>query len=120
MTADEFKRLNKQPKYRNKKVVNACGTFDSQKEYRRWGELKSLELMGAITGLRRQVPYKLIPAQYGADGKMIEKPCHYVADFEYTRDGKLIVEDCKGVRTAAYIVKRKLMLLQHGLRILET
>ena len=35
-------------------------------------------------------------------------------------DGRTVVEDTKGVRTADYIIKRKLMLHVHGIRILET
>ena len=31
----------------------------------------------------------------------------------------MIVEDAKGVRTDTYIIKRKLMLERHGIRIRE-
>lgn len=52
-------------KYRNVKVRAIDGTvFDSHKEARRWQELLLLQKAGAITELRRQVEYELIPAQY--------------------------------------------------------
>lgn len=43
----------------------------------------------------------------------------YIADFVYHEDGMQVVEDTKGVRTADYIIKRKLMLWVHGIRIKE-
>ena len=92
--------------------------FDSIKEYQRFRELQLLERAGEISDLRRQVPYMLIPTQR-EDGKCVEKACHYFADFEYKENGKTVVEDVKGVRTAEYIIKRKLMLLCYGIRIKE-
>lgn len=117
-------------KYHAKKVRTPDGVFDSQKEYRRYCELRILERAGIVTNLQRQVRFALIPAQRGPDtigarggvkrGKIIEKAVYYVADFVYDMDGKHIVEDCKGVRTDAYIIKRKLMLKVYGIRITET
>ena len=37
----------------------------------------------------------------------------------YYRDGELVVEDAKGMKTKEYIIKRKLMLSIHGIRIKE-
>lgn len=105
-------------------------TFDSRKECNRYREFQRLETAGRIENLRRQVPFELIPAQREPDregprggkrqGKIIERPCRYIADFAYWQDGEYIVEDCKGMRTADYKIKRKLMLWRHGIRILET
>lgn len=106
-------------KYHNRKVIVNGEKFDSIKEYHRFRELQLLERAGDISGLRRQVPYLLIPTQK-EDGKCIEKACYYFADFEYTENGVKVVEDAKGVRTADYIIKRKLMLLEYGIRIRET
>lgn len=79
--------------------------------------------------------YELIPAQYETyerygkkgqrlkDGvRLLEKSVCYVADFVYTiaETGENVVEDSKGVRTKDYIIKRKLMLAVHGIRIKET
>ena len=76
-------------------------------------------MAGGITDLRRQVPFTLIPSQKGADGKVIEYPVKYIADFVYTENGKTVVEDVKGYKTPEYIIKRKLMLQVHGIRIKE-
>lgn len=43
----------------------------------------------------------------------------YIADFVYDQGGVTIVEDAKGMRTPDYIIKRKLMLYVHGVRIKE-
>lgn len=105
-------------KYRAKKIEADGLTFDSRKEYFRWHELSLLEKAGKITGLQRQVRYELIPSQK-IDGKVVERPVHYVADFVYREDGRTIVEDTKGFKTKDYILKRKLMLHVHGIRIKE-
>lgn len=110
-------------KYRNKVTILDGIRFDSRKEASRWAELRMLERAGVIRDLRRQVKYILIPAQHIQPGKgrrkLIEKECAYIADFVYTENGKIVVEDTKGVKTAAYIIKRKLMLERYGIRILE-
>ena len=113
-------------KYRNIKA----GGYDSKKESRRAWELDMQERAGMITDLRKQGKYVLIPAQREPPivgprggvkpGKLLEHECAYVADFVYKRDGREIVEDCKGMRTKNYIIKRKLMLYVHGVRIFET
>jgi len=53
-------------------------------------------------------------------GKVIERPCAYIADFRVTyNDGRVDIVDAKGVKTADYIIKRKLMLFIHGIRVIE-
>lgn len=96
--------------------------YDSMKEYRRAQELKMLEKAGEISDLREQVRFELIPSQRGADGRISERECSYIADFVYTdaATGQRVVEDSKGVRTKDYIIKRKLMLWVHGIEIRET
>lgn len=131
-------------KYHSKKITRDGETFDSIKEYKRWCELLLLERAGEITNLRRQVKYVLIPAQYEPDtvgsrggikkGKLIERECSYIADFvyEYHKLNRpdvprevysarvyTMVEDTKGYKTKDYIIKRKLMLHIHGIRIKE-
>ena len=102
-------------KYGNRKLTGPDGQeFDSVKEYHRWGSLRLLERAGAISNLKRQVKYELIPKQVG------ERACNYIADFTYMEDGKLVVEDVKGMKTDAYRIKKKLMLWVHGIRIKET
>ena len=123
-------RLYNYNKYKSHKT-NANGViFDSKKEYNRYIELTLLSRSGAIKGLKRQVKFELIPAQYEPDiinprgkvkkGKLIERAVSYIADFVYTdENGKTIVEDTKGFRTKDYIIKRKLLLYMHGIRIKE-
>ena len=106
-------------KYGNKKVIDGANIFDSEKEYRRWCELRLMERAGVITDLQRQVKYELIPQQKDEKGKILEKACCYVADFVYKEKGKTIVEDTKGMRTKEYVIKRKLMLRVHGIRVRE-
>lgn len=105
-------------KYHSTKVNTADGRFDSKKEYKRWLQLKELQANGTISDLNRQVPFELIPHQK-IGGKVAERAVKYFADFTYKVDGVLIVEDTKGLKTADYIIKRKLMLYVHGIRIKE-
>lgn len=121
-------------KYNATKVTVDGHTFDSKHEANRYLELKLLERAGTISDLRLQVEFELIPNQYateeryGKNGRrlkdkeiLLERKCSYVADFVYTdlRTGKIVVEDSKGMRTPEYVIKRKLMLWVHGIKILE-
>lgn len=111
----------KRNKYGNKKVTVDGITFDSQKEANRWSELWLLQRGKAIADLNRQEKFLLIPAQHDENGKLLERAVYYIADFVYTdiKTGKKIVEDTKGAKTKDYIIKRKLMLKEHGIRIRE-
>lgn len=116
-------------KYGAKKISVNGQTFDSKKEYKRFCELSLLLRAGAITELKRQVTFELIPTQREPDtvgvrggvkkGKVIEQAVKYVADFVYRENGKLVVEDTKGFKTKDYIIKRKLMLWVHKIKIKE-
>lgn len=116
-------------KYHSRKITRDGVTFDSVKEYRRFCELKLLERAGEIQDLKRQVEFVLIPAQREPDtigkrggiikGKTIEQKVSYIADFVYLENGKQVVEDTKGFRTKDYVLKRKMMLYFHGIRIKE-
>ena len=106
-------------KYHSRKITRDGETFDSIKEYRRFCELSLLVKAGKVTDLKRQVKFELIPSQR-ADGKVVERPVNYVADFVYkNEEGCVVVEDTKGFKTKDYIIKRKLMLWVHGIRIQE-
>ena len=115
-------------KYGNRKVKRGGIVFDSKHEADRWNELKLLEKAGEISNLRRQVKYVLIPTQYSdtektKEGKprVVEKKATYIADFVYHNNmfDMEVVEDAKGMKTEAYVLKRKLMLHVHGIRVLE-
>lgn len=119
------------PKYGNKKIKNTFGTYDSELEWGRYLFLSNRQKEGEISGLRRQVEYLLIPAQYGTEIRhlktknkevrvLLERPCSYIADFVYERNGKTIVEDCKGAKaiiTETAKIKKKLLLWVHGIEL---
>ena len=117
----------KKPKYGNKKVTVDGIEFDSIKEANRYAELRMLQKCGVIKDLELQKKFILIPAQKIAN-KVVERECSYIADFVYQdiKSGITIVEDVKGYRdpsSAAYakfVIKRKLMLKEYGIRIRET
>lgn len=119
-------------KYSNQKTTVDGITFDSKKEADRYCELLFLLRAGVISNLELQKKFELIPAQYETferygkkgqrlkDGKKcVENSITYIADFVYTENGKTVVEDTKGMKTKEYIIKRKLMLYIHGIRIKE-
>ena len=105
-------------KYGNRKITRDGIEFDSIKECQRYCELKLMQRAGLISGLQMQVPFELIPSQR-IDGKVVERAVNYIADFVYQQNGLKVVEDTKGMRTKDYIIKRKLMLYVHGIRIVE-
>lgn len=126
----------KKPKYLSKKQIIDGIEFDSKKEASRYAELKTLERSGKIKGLRMQVPYALIPAQYEEvkyytpkthqekkKKHIIEREVKYIADFVYEKDGEIVVEDVKGYRKSSaysiFVLKRKMMLYFHNIRIRE-
>ena len=106
-------------KYSNSKCKCASGhVHDSKKEAKRCNELTILENAGYIQNLQQQVKYVLIPTQK-IGGKVAERECSYYADFDYYENNVHIVEDTKGMKTKDYIIKRKLMLHVHGIKIKE-
>lgn len=119
-------------KYHNRKVVENGITFDSKKEANRYAELCTMQKAGMIHGLETQKKFVLIPAQREQDtvgkrggrhkGKLIESEAAYYADFVYyLQDGTMVVEDVKSpaTKTPQYILKRKMMLYLHGIRVKE-
>lgn len=132
-----MKLKHQRTKYHSQKITRDGMTFDSLKEYRRFCELTLLEKAGSITDLKMQVEFELIPSQFeeiptgefykrGEQKGMpkmkrvcVEQSVKYVADFVYKENGKTIVEDTKGFKTKDYIIKRKLMLYIHKIKIKE-
>lgn len=124
-------------KYGAKKCSLMGTSFDSRLEGNRAIFLLGALKEGKIRNLRRQVEFELIPKQTYKVEKQLktkvkevertaEQKCSYVADFVYEKrmlDGawQTVVEDTKSkvTRTADYIIKRKLMLFRHGIRIRE-
>jgi|TARA_R100001530_G_scaffold87212_1_gene60727 hypothetical protein len=76
--------------------------FASKKEANRYGFLKSLERANRVKNLELQPKFPCV-----VNGKKI---CTYIADFRYTdEDGSEVIEDVKGVETAVFKLKKKLV-----------
>ena len=112
-------------KYGNEKTSDG---YDSKKEKRVTEETEALVRARAsgfenVSAIRKQVAFTLIPTIRGDSGKVLERSVKYVADLVLDRaDGSMSVYDLKSEITRknrAYVIKRKLMLHVHGLRIIE-
>lgn len=138
MNLTEYRALGKKKNKHHAVITIVDGEkFHSKKEADRWCELRIAEKKGLISNLRRQVPYELIPAQYEEvyidevykrgpnKGKRkkkkvcVEQSVVYYADFVYDVNGETIVEDVKGQKLPDYIIKRKLMLYIHRIKVVE-
>ena len=124
-------------KFNAKKFTTPDGIeHDSRKEAVRWNQLNAMLKIGEITELRRQVRYQLLAPQYeeverfGKKGqplkpskRLVERGVDYIADFVYKKDGETVVEDVKGYKKGAayavFAIKRKLMLMIHGIKVHE-
>lgn len=96
-------------KFGNKHCVIDGLKFHSLKEGARYRELKLLQSAGKIKDLKLQVKF---------DIKIhCTKVCTYIADFTYLENGKYIVEDVKGMRTAVFNLKKKLLKAVRGIDI---
>lgn len=91
-------------KFKNHKVKNILGAFDSKLEYKHFLLLKAKEQKGEISHLARQVRIKL--------GKAKECKAHYIADFVFFDNlaNIWVVMDSKGVETDAFKIKLKWLL----------
>lgn len=125
LTVEEFRALAEKQnsdtgKRKNKYNAHRYNGYDSEKEYNRAQKLKLMQRAGLISELREQVVFLLIPSQTNSEG-IKERPVKYIADFVYrdNETGQTVVEDTKGFRTPEYIIKRKLMLMMHGITIKE-
>lgn len=107
-----MRRRARRGKYGAIPIVIDGQKFASTTEGMRYKELALLQRVGKITQLETQVPFLMEVNDV--------KICKYIADFTYWADGKFIVEDRKGVRTATFNLKKKLMKAIHGIDILIT
>jgi hypothetical protein len=104
------------------------GRFDSRREaaaYLRYCALQqATNPVFRVVKIERQVSFLLVPPQLDAtSGRTIERAVNYIADFVVTyADDRREVVDVKSPITRklpAYVIKRKLMLWRHGIRITE-
>lgn len=130
LTAKEFREQmiasTRTPKYRNRKIKVDGETFDSTKEYKRWLELRQLEMAGEITGLERQPKFWLEidgrPILIRSERYRRGRRASYKADFAYFKDGQRIIEDVKTAvtRTEAYALRKGIVEAMYpGTRIVE-
>ena len=91
-------------KFKNHKVKNILGSFDSKLEYKHFLLLKAREQKGEISTLKRQVRIKL--------GRSKACKVYYIADFVYYDNLNQIwvVMDSKGKPTDTFKVKYKWVL----------
>lgn len=93
-------------KYRAIKTPCAGGhVHDSKAEAARCDDLRALEDMGHIAELEHQPRFDVI-----VNGT---KVCTYIADFAWWKGETRVVEDVKGVCTATFNLKKKLVEATH-------
>lgn len=112
----------KNNKYKNRKIENSDGKFDSAKEYVRFKELQLLQRAGLISDLTCQATYVLAESVKFSNETRAKPALRYVADFQYIENGKIVVEDVKSKITKenpVYRIKKHLMLSVHGIEIKE-
>lgn len=91
-------------KFKNHRVKNILGNFDSKLEYKHFLLLKAKEQKGNISHLKKQVRIKL--------GRSKDCKVYYVADFVYydNLNEIWVVMDSKGKPTDTFKVKYKWLL----------
>jgi len=98
VSIDEYKKMiartTKPQKYLNQPITTSEGRFDSRGEFRRWIELKTLERVGYISNLKRQVSYPLTEKKSG------QRRVFWRVDYIYVQNGVTIAEDFKSSFTA--------------------
>jgi len=108
----EYRKLLKrgQHKYHARACVVDGLRFDSQAEAARYAELQLLVSGGQIRDLVIQPRYQLQPAFRDRDGRKVAAIV-YVGDFSYLEvsSGLQVCEDVKGVETALFKLKAKLL-----------
>jgi len=106
-------------KYRAQPQVVDGVRFDSKRELQRWNYLQTIERVGKVAQLERQVVYELAPAVTLAGEKRKKPALRYVADFRYfdVEKGVFVVEDTKGRDTPVSRIKRHLMKSVHGIDV---
>jgi hypothetical protein len=109
-----WKQNRRAQKFGNVRVTNADGTFDSQKEHRRWCELKLLERGGVIRNLERQTRFDIVINGVNCG--------FWKCDFSYFADNARVIEDVKSSATAEdkyWRFKKKILEAVFGFEIRE-
>lgn len=116
MNAFQYRQLiakqQKSSKYHAKKVNVDGTTFDSKWEAERFAQLCTMQRLGQIKNLQRQVKFVLQEGFINNKGEKIRPIC-YFADFQYTdKNGNNIVEDTKSPATKTEVFKLKKKLFE--------
>jgi hypothetical protein len=112
MKIAEYRQLKKRGKYNNQKTTYNGREYHSKKEAIRAFELDLLVRARVIKSWTAQPRFDFIHNNI--------KICSYSGDFRVVYpNGEVQIEDVKGVRTAVYIIKRKLLKAFHGIDIKE-
>lgn len=100
--------VSKPKKYRNVPTYVGELRFDSKREAERWLQLLQLQKVGAISDLKRQVPFVLSVGETKI-GKLI-------LDFTYSENGSTVHEDVKSPATITQVFrwKKKHFEAQYG------
>ena len=108
-------RFKKRSKFnvgpREERTVDGI-VFASKREMNRYCELKMLRDNGKIAELEIQ---PALPIEING-----VKVCKYTADFRYVENGEVVFEDSKGMSTAVYKLKKKLVKAVYGIDIRES
>ena len=118
--------------FKPKPIETEYGHFDSRSEYERYLVLLDMERNGAITDLKRQVSFNLLPQQTKVVRKqlktkikevikVVEQDMVYTCDFTYyNKDGEFIAEEFKGNKYCideGVRIKKKLLYYMHGIEL---
>lgn len=111
ITAAEF-RKKKPSKYKAVKTEYDGIKFDSKKEAARYSTLILLKTSGQIKKIELQPRFDII-----VNGRFCG---FYKADFRITGNNDVVtIEDVKGMKTAVYKLKKKLIEAIYGIKIIE-
>ncbi len=103
----------KRSKYKNITCEVDGIKFSSVLEARYYKNLVLLKKAGEVLEFKLQVPFELQPAYIKSDGKKI-RSIKYLADFVIKyKDGHEEVVDTKGMETAVYKLKKKMLLFKY-------
>lgn len=104
-------------KFNNRITYVGEERFDSKLEANHYLILKQLEKKGDISFLVRQPPYKIYITNFKTNRHAF--CCTYKADFTFydNRSHKDRVIDSKGLDTAYSKLKRKMVLIQHDIKV---
>lgn len=100
--------MTKKPKYNNTKIIIDNIKFDSKLEANFYVYLRDNPDVHFLT---LQNKYELQPKF--KRGKKTIREINYIADFNFHYKGQNYVIDSKGMKTAVFLIKQKMLLYKH-------